>query len=300
VRRIDFRELTYFLRVAECESIAEAALGLNMSASPLSRAIREFEARVGATLFDRTGREVRLNSMGQAITRDAKELMLAAKEFSKKIDIYTSGEGGEIRIGLLAGALYNGHIVKIIREVKQTHPHIKIIFDIMNEDDQLRALTDGHIDFCVLTDIKRCSGLGSFEVSTEQYVLMLPKSHPLSTVPKLTREHLAEAEWLITPERPPPSLRAKFLDACRTLGFEPRIAYVAGDMVSSLALVSEGLGICVAQQGLARFADDRITVRDVKILNMETQFYLCYKEGPLSSIKNNFLKHFEAKGYYAT
>lgn len=73
---MDLWQLEYFVKVAETESIAEAAKKLSISAPPLSRQIKKFEEdEIGVPLFTHTAKAVKLNETGKAFFRDARRIL---------------------------------------------------------------------------------------------------------------------------------------------------------------------------------------------------------------------------------
>ena len=62
---MELRHLRYFLTVAEELHFARAAEKLHMDQSPLSRAIKDLEDELGAKLFTRTTRNIRLTHAGK-------------------------------------------------------------------------------------------------------------------------------------------------------------------------------------------------------------------------------------------
>jgi LysR family transcriptional regulator, benzoate and cis,cis-muconate-responsive activator of ben and cat genes len=61
---MELRHLRYFVAVAEMENVSRAALKLHVSQPTLSTQIRDLEDELGFTLFERTGKAVRLTGAG--------------------------------------------------------------------------------------------------------------------------------------------------------------------------------------------------------------------------------------------
>jgi DNA-binding transcriptional LysR family regulator len=199
------------------------------------------------------------------------------------------GTGGTVVIGHMPGALYNGIIPGAARRVQGAHPAIRFQFEGAPESQQLEELRRGRLDFAIQTQELADATLASAVYSSERYVLLMPRDHPLVPVPRISAAQLVDAEWVVTPERSGPSLRAKFMLACRRLGFEPRVACVAGDIMSALALVASGFGLCAAQESLVQFCGENIVVRDLPLLEMQTDYRIVWRPEALGAAATRFL-----------
>ena len=65
-RHMDDRRLRYFLAVVDEGSVTRAAARLRVAQPSLSQALRAFEEELGAQLFHRVGRGLRLSAAGEA------------------------------------------------------------------------------------------------------------------------------------------------------------------------------------------------------------------------------------------
>jgi DNA-binding transcriptional LysR family regulator len=63
------------------------------------RQIRQLEAQVGATLFDRTTRRVDLTPAGEAFLRDAERILAAIEDAEARVRYMGEGSTGLLRIG---------------------------------------------------------------------------------------------------------------------------------------------------------------------------------------------------------
>ncbi|MDZ4162054.1 MAG: LysR family transcriptional regulator, partial [Burkholderiales bacterium] len=76
---MEFRHLRCFLMLAEELHFGRAALRLAMTQPPLSVAIRQLEASVGAQLFVRSSKSVQLTAAGRALLPEAQARLARAR-----------------------------------------------------------------------------------------------------------------------------------------------------------------------------------------------------------------------------
>ena len=96
---MEIRNLTTFLKVAALRNFTRAAKELGYSQSNVSAQILQLEQEVGAPLFDRIGKQVRLTQFGEELLPHAQELCSTAAEME---NMFRSEAflGGTVRIGM--------------------------------------------------------------------------------------------------------------------------------------------------------------------------------------------------------
>lgn len=129
-----------FVRVAESGSFAEAARQIRVSRSVITARIQQLEAFVGAPLFLRNTRSVRLTELGQAFLRDCADLVGRTNEVVDQMREVSTSPVGRLRVHALPGFVL-GHLAKVLRDFQQKYP--QIVLDMLVNDAAIDPVKEG-------------------------------------------------------------------------------------------------------------------------------------------------------------
>jgi LysR family pca operon transcriptional activator len=178
--RIKFRHLQTFLEVARQKSVGRAADILHVSQPAVTKTIRELEAALDATLFEKDGRGIRITRYGEVFLRHAGQSIAAIQQGIDSVARAQQSAGPPVRIGALptvSARIMPGAIEAFIAE--RTGSPIKIVTgENLVLLDQLRV---GVLDLVVgrLAAPEQMTGLRFEHLYSEQVDFVVRKGHPL-------------------------------------------------------------------------------------------------------------------------
>src|SRR5512134_1663256 len=117
----DLRQLRHFIAVAGQLHFGRAAAALHISQPPLSRSIRDLEARLGVTLLARTRRKVELTPEGARFLEDARRLLAQLERAVLEVGSMAAGHGGQLRLGFVSLADF-GVLPALLKAYKSARP----------------------------------------------------------------------------------------------------------------------------------------------------------------------------------
>ncbi|MCR2815010.1 LysR family transcriptional regulator [Microbacterium jiangjiandongii] len=176
-----FEWLTSFLAVVDFGGFASAAEGTFRSQPRISSHVADLERHIGADLFDRRQRPVRLTDAGIAFLEHARAVTRSLEAAADSVQAVLGVLRGTVRLGWYpsAGAAFGPTVLK---EFSDRYPHIKVTIvegDAAALGDALRA---GDIDLAIrpqLPQIKEPS-VRSHALWEEPLVAVVPEGHPIA------------------------------------------------------------------------------------------------------------------------
>lgn len=135
-----FSTIDTFVRVAESRSFAEAARQMRVSRSVVTARIQQLETFVGAPLFHRNTRSVRLSELGHTFLRDCAELVGRTNEVVDQMREATTSPTGRLRVHALPGFVL-GHLARVLQEFQTRYP--QIVLDMIVNDAAIDPVKEG-------------------------------------------------------------------------------------------------------------------------------------------------------------
>jgi LysR family transcriptional regulator, benzoate and cis,cis-muconate-responsive activator of ben and cat genes len=232
----------------------------------LSTQIQALEAHLGARLFERNKRTVRLTAAGASLLADAEYLFEQIADMELRVARISSGEIGHLRIGFVASATLE-LIPAIATAFRKQYPGVTLEIRNMPTVQQVDALRTGIIDAGFVRMPLKEEGLSLDLVHREPFAIVVSKSHPLARLKSLSAAQLSGLPFVTYGRRWAPTFYNHWTEICRKAGFSPTIVQETGEMETALMLVAAGLGVAILPEGTTR-RNRKIVA--VTVLNRET------------------------------
>ncbi|MEM9133233.1 MAG: LysR family transcriptional regulator [Actinomycetota bacterium] len=242
----ELRHLRSFAELARTMHFGRAASSLAMSQSALSHQISQLEERMGAKLFERTTRRVRLTPAGHRLERELGRLLPELDDLAEEVRAVADGRAGRLRIGSV-GSLTYGPLPVALRTFHGRYPQVEFrVRGEMLTPDQVRALQHRELDVGLLRPpMPSAEGIDVEHLGHEELLCALPAEHTLADESVVPLAALAAA----------PTIAYRRGSAVRTvtdgiLVTDP--AFEVAETHTLLSLVAGSLGVAVVPASVAR------------------------------------------------
>lgn len=142
--------LESFIAVVELGSLSKASEALHTSQPNLSLRIQQLEKQLNVQLFDREGKKLVLNPIGQKLYHDAKVLSSMYTTMQKDIQMYSEQSHGHLRIG--AGfSIFYSILYKFFQTYQESAEHITYRLVTGNSDEIYNLIEQYELDFGFVT-----------------------------------------------------------------------------------------------------------------------------------------------------
>jgi LysR family hca operon transcriptional activator len=279
---MELRHLRYFVTVAEELNFTRAAQRLNTAQPSLSQQIQDLEREVGAALFIRTKRSVKLTAAGTAFLDEAR-LTLAQARRAVAI-ARQAAQAGESTLVLGFGPAAEIKLFpSTLTSLRAGFPKLRLEFRPMTTLKQREALLRNEIDLAFLRPPIHEPSLEAIPVLREQLVAVLPADHPLAGEGPLDFAELSGYPFIeISPVH-----SGNLFDLVRAAAHERgvqlnRIQQVV-DVLTMLTLISLGEGYTLLPDYAESLVFRNVTTRRLTPPAIEADLLMAWRKGDPSS-----------------
>ncbi len=284
------RELECFTAVAEELSFTRAARRLHLAQPPLSRHIRTLEEKIGARLFERTQRSVRLTGAGALFydeTRGILRQLVRAGEAARRSAL---GATSRLRLGFVSAVL-SPELVETFRLFRAEHPEVQVMLHDSPPAEQLQAIARGALDggFVGLAPANHPAGIHLAPWRREPLACFVPAGHRLAGIPKIALKDLAAEPFVAVSSEAAPAFSEHVRALCRGAGFRPRIVLESPRAQAVAVMVAAGSGVALLPESLARVTGDAAKAIPLKKPSILTHMF-AHLTAPIPEAMRLFLR----------
>jgi DNA-binding transcriptional LysR family regulator len=241
-------EVEAFVCIAQLGGFTEASRRLNRSQPAISRRIRELERSLGAPLFERAGRGVTLTEAGRTLLPYAEAVLATIRDGERAVqDLAKEPGGGQTLSIAIVGTLADSHLVDALRRFESEFQDVSVKLRTATSREVSALVRGGEASLGLRYFPDADPKLESIPLGTEQLLVVVPASHPVTArrLPDLLA--LQNERWLaFPPERGQAASLSHLLE--RRLpasgSTQPSITRI-DSLTAQKRLVEAGLGVAL-------------------------------------------------------
>lgn len=244
---VSTRQLQAFLTIARLGSFTRAAEEIFVTQAGLSLMLKDFEAQVGARLFDRTTRSVRLTPAGESLLPTARRMMADWETATSNLGRLTAE--AEQRVSLAATPLIASSVLPLwLQSFHETHPGVRVSISDLERRQILLGIETGELDVGLGAFFRPATGIDRQLLARFDMVLIKAKpkdarirGRGFEMGRKVKWSALEDQELIVLPNDNPIQ---KLVDAqLRALGIGTRHTAALQNIQAMISMVEAGHGV---------------------------------------------------------
>jgi LysR family hydrogen peroxide-inducible transcriptional activator len=262
MKNVTLKQFRYFDQLARHGHFGRAAEACGISQPALSVQIKELEQELGAVLFERGARQVRLTAFGEEFAGRVRDILRAVDELGDMARASGNTLSGRLRIGVIP-TVAPYLLPTIISGLSQSHPALELHVRETVTPKLIAELEEGRLDAAIVALPVSEPALAEVALFDENFVLVRPSEEEGKPVPD--RDSLREMRLLLLEEGH--CFRDQALSFCTLNSVMPRELLDGSSLSTLVQMVGAGIGVTLipemavpvetrsASVSLARFAE---------------------------------------------
>lgn len=177
-------------------SVTKAADKLFLSQPALSHQLKKMEDEIGLKVFNRMNKKLLLTETGQLLFNTSEKMLAAFSQLNNRIDEIKNGEKRFIRLSTECYTTYHW-LPKAVREFKKENENINIQIVIEATKAPLQYLTEGKIDFAIVSCITDHPAIHFQPLVQDEMVVVVSKENKLSDLKTFDLSGLKEQNLIL-------------------------------------------------------------------------------------------------------
>lgn len=257
---MELLQLQYFIEVARLEHMTEAARSLHVTQSSLSKTIQRLEEDLGAPLFDRTNRKLRLNDFGRLFLTRAERALFELEQGRRELRDLAGRESDTLKLAVTAASV----LPPILGEFRRRMPQVRFHAERLTKSETTERLIRGEIDYALSSPSVADEKIVCEVVHLDPILAAIPASHPLAVRSSISLNELRGEPFIGTKKGY--GTRDLVERVAKGCGFEPDYVYEGDEPSRLIPLAEANIGIALIP---STAQEDRKGVRYVPLKEPE-------------------------------
>jgi DNA-binding transcriptional LysR family regulator len=246
---MELRHLRHFLVLSEELHFGRAAQRLAMSQPPLSVSIGQLEGLIGARLFERNSRGVRLTPAGAAFLPEARSIVSKAELAAQLARNVAQGQTGTLTVGFTGTALFCG-LPGMLEALRQSHPQMHIALKEQSSREQISGVLQERLDVGFVHAKQLPPGCDTVPVAHQRLCVCLPTGHRLAHEGSIDLAQLQHDALALVSAEVSPDYHDAILNLCAACNWQPQHRHELRHWLSVVALVAQGVAVALVPHAL--------------------------------------------------
>ncbi|HEX3660803.1 MAG TPA: LysR substrate-binding domain-containing protein [Acidobacteriaceae bacterium] len=242
---MEFHQLRYICAIADTASFSRAAERCQVAQPSLSQQVLKLEEDLGAKLFDRLGRSVRLTEAGRAFLPHARAIVAHMESARTSVAVQRADLRGKVAVGVIP-TIAPYLMPQATAAFAKKYPEARLRIVEATTPVLIEGLRTLSIDLAILALPLRHKDLELFPLRREPLFAVLPKDHPRADAASIALRELRGSSFVML--RDGHCFRDLSLNVCAQARVTPRIAFESDQFSSVLGMVAAGVGVTIVPE----------------------------------------------------
>lgn len=243
MNNLTIRQLRYFETLSRHRHFGRAAEASAISQPALSMQIKELEASLGAPLFERGPRHVRLTALGEVFATRVRDILRNLDELEDLARAATGALSGRFRLGVIP-TIAPYLLPKVIAILTKDYPDLDLYLRETQTQTLISELTEGRLDAAIVALPVSEPRLEEVDLFSEHFVLIRPEADADLPVP--SAEKLREMRLLLLEEGH--CFRDQALAFCNLQTALPHEMLEGSSLATLVQMVGAGIGVTLVPE----------------------------------------------------
>jgi DNA-binding transcriptional LysR family regulator len=258
-------QLQAFVEVARTRNVSRAAESLFLTQPALTARLQRLEDDLGARLFARTPRGMRLTEAGQAFLPHAVKALETIADGRHAVNAFERGGAGRLALGA-APAVSTYVLPGILKRFSIAHPRVQVNVRTGHSEEVLDLVLREQVDLGLVRALRH-PDIATTPLYEDRLILVVDPAHRFASRRSVRLEELAR-EQLVLFDRT--SSYTELTNALfRGAGVQPEAVMELDNIDAAKKMVQEGIGLALLPSTAARGELEAGILREVEVEDAE-------------------------------